>query len=373
MFSPIIARQLHKIYDIGVGVYGWLNGFISEIYPLDPLVFRIRITKSCNFRCSFCFQSESLNKGEKGHLTLDEWKKIIDSLPRHTVLDVTGGEPFLARNFIPLMDYFLSKKHKISVMTNGSIYNEELLQMFVKKKLYYLMFSVEDVGEAHDEIRSQPKSYEKIIKNIEAIQRIKKENNSRFPMIGIKTTITDKNWPNLMKLHNEMASMGAVDHHSLNLLKQNPVRGGNKLYADDSDKAIFKSGNTAKHETAGELIAEQVEILLERSKETGIPVSFKPNISTKQLANYFNDPSSFGVKSCQKMTGVLTMYYDGSLAPCDIGIDLGNIRDFDYNSRLVWKTQKFNSYRKKIQKSFPYPEECAGCCLATHSAKPLTH
>ena len=72
-------------------------------------------------------------------------EKIIDKLPRHTVLDVTGGEPFIAKNFFPLMEYFLKKGHKTSVMTNGSIIDEPLLRMFVDNKLYYLMFSVEDV------------------------------------------------------------------------------------------------------------------------------------------------------------------------------------------------------------------------------------
>ena len=170
MFNSIVTKQLHRLYDYGLGFYGWLNGYVSTFYPLSPLVLRIRITKNCNFRCSFCFQSESLNPGEKGHLSIEEWKKVIDNLPRRTILDVTGGEPFIAKNFIPLMDYFLSKGHKTSVTTNGSLYNEDLLNMFVDKKLYYLMFSVEDIGEAHDEMRSYPKSYEKIIKNLLAIQ-----------------------------------------------------------------------------------------------------------------------------------------------------------------------------------------------------------
>lgn len=369
MLVGLLTKQLHRLYDFGVGFYGWINSFLITIYPLSPLVLRIRITKNCNFHCSFCFQSESLNPGEKGHLSLGEWKKIIDQLPRHTILDVTGGEPFVAKNFLPLMDYFLSKGHKTSIVTNGSIYNLELLNKFVEKKLYYLMFSVEGLGETHDKMRSHPGSYQKIIKNLETIQRIKKEKNSRYPLIGIKTTITDSNWKSLISLHEECARLGVVDHHSLNLLKQNPVRGGNEIYPDDSNQAIFKSGNTAKHETSGDLLTAQVLKLIARSKETKIPVSFKPNIPLHLLKDYFNDPSAFGVKSCHKMTGVLTMYYDGALAPCDIGIDIGNVREFNYNLRHAWRAQKFRSYQKKIKASFPYPAECAGCCLATHTAR----
>ncbi len=369
MMTGLVSKYLHRLYDLGVGIYGWINSYLSVVYPLNPLVLRIRITKNCNFRCSFCFQSNSLNPGEKGHLTIDEWKKVVDRLPRHTILDVTGGEPFVAKNFQPLMDYFLTKGHRISLVTNGSFYNEEILNMFVEKKLYYLMFSVEDVGLSHDEMRGHKKSYEKIMKNLEAIKRIKKEKNSKFPLIGIKTMISDTNWKNLLNLHEECVNLGMINHHSLNLLKQNPVRGGNEVYKDDSNAEIFKSGNTAKYETPGDQLADQVHRLIKRSKETKIPVSFKPNIELDQLKDYFNDPSKFGVKACNKINSVITMYYDGSLAPCDIGIDIGNIREHNYDLKKVWRNQKFREYEKKLKSQFPYPVECEGCCLATHTAK----
>jgi MoaA/NifB/PqqE/SkfB family radical SAM enzyme len=365
MLNNLIAKQMHRLYDFGLSTYGLLNSYVSTLFPLHPLVLRIRITKNCNFRCSFCFQSESLNPGEKGHLSLEEWKKIIDKLPRHTVLDVTGGEPFIAKNFFPLMEYFLKKGHKTSVMTNGSIYNEELFNMFVDNKLYYLMFSVEDIGSSHDDIRSAPKSYDKILKNLEAIQKIKKEKNSKYPLIGIKTTILDSNWQNLMKLHEECARLGMIDHHSLNLLKQNGVRGGNEIYPDDSSE-VFRTGNTAKYATDPKNLAAQVHALLDRSKETNIPVSFKPNIPRELLEDYFRNPADFGVKGCQKIHGILTMYYDGSIAPCDIGIDVGNVREYDFDLRGAWRAQKFKTYQNKLKTRFPNPPECAGCCLATH-------
>jgi len=160
-----------------------------------------------------------------------------------------------------------------------------------------------------------------------------------------------------------------INHHSLNLLKQNPVRGGNEVYSDDTNDSIFKSGNTATYETQSELLADQVLRLIELSKQTKIPVSFKPNIETHLLKDYFNDPSKFGVKSCHKMNGVITMYYEGALAPCDIGIDIGNIREHGFDLRRVWRAQKFRDYQKKLKAYFPYPVECEGCCLATHTAK----
>lgn len=297
---------------------------------------------------------------------MEEWKNIIDRLPRRTVLDITGGEPFIARNFLPLMEYFLKKGHKTSVMTNGSIYNEELLNMLVDNKLYYLMFSVEDVGVAHDEMRSAPRSYEKILQNLEAIQRIKKEKKSRYPLIGIKTTITDTNWQNLLKLHEECANLGMIDHHSLNLLKQNGVRGGNEIYPDDTHE-VFRTGNTATYEADPGRLANAVLKLIERSEKTKIPVSFKPNIPLHHLKDYFTNPANFGVKGCTKIHGILTMYYDGSIAPCDIGLDIGNVRDYNYDLRGAWRSQKFKSYERKLKSRFPHPPECAGCCLATHT------
>jgi len=103
--------------------FGFINNLLPDSIKLSPLVLRIRITNKCNLHCGFCYLSGNLNIGEENHLTLAEWKIIIDKLPAWTIIDITGAEPFLAKNFKEILELLLQRKFKVSITTNGYFLN----------------------------------------------------------------------------------------------------------------------------------------------------------------------------------------------------------------------------------------------------------
>ena len=92
-----------------------------------PCTF-IRLTY-CNLRCSYCDTEYAFYEGKD--MTIDEILKEIKSMNTHLV-EVTGGEPMLQENVIPLMEELLKNKYEVLLETSGAISLEEVPQK-VKK------------------------------------------------------------------------------------------------------------------------------------------------------------------------------------------------------------------------------------------------
>lgn len=86
-----------------------------------PLVVNWMLTGNCNMTCDFCyghFSSEKLSFAQKC--------SIIDILSAAKVpkLTITGGEPLLDKDIIPLLKYATNKGIFISLHTNGLLLNK---------------------------------------------------------------------------------------------------------------------------------------------------------------------------------------------------------------------------------------------------------
>ena len=81
------------------------------------------VTNLCNFRCNFVY-SEEINKGVKSNqLSLKEIEKFSKSIGPLMQLSMTGGEPFLRKDFIQVAEYLIknTSAQYITVPTNGSL------------------------------------------------------------------------------------------------------------------------------------------------------------------------------------------------------------------------------------------------------------
>lgn len=76
---------------------------------------------ACNLRCTWCDTPYSFTQGEK--MELDAILKIVESNGANHVC-VTGGEPLLQKNAIPLMQELCNKNYTVSLETGGSLSTE---------------------------------------------------------------------------------------------------------------------------------------------------------------------------------------------------------------------------------------------------------
>ncbi|MBL6990151.1 MAG: radical SAM protein [Bacteriovoracaceae bacterium] len=111
-----------------------------------PFGVQFEITDRCNYKCPHCFNfsqcdfykgfSNDLNKKE----VLEVAKKIVEE--GFFAVNITGGEPFCRPDVLDeLIAYFLMNKIFVSLNTNLSILNEEIVNKFKKNKLSGLLVS----------------------------------------------------------------------------------------------------------------------------------------------------------------------------------------------------------------------------------------
>lgn len=84
----------------------------------------IHVLEACNFRCRQCFSKF----GTKKLLPVEGWKKIIDNCiagANVTEFNIAGGEPMLYPGLVELVQYIRDKGVKVSLITNGSLMDEE--------------------------------------------------------------------------------------------------------------------------------------------------------------------------------------------------------------------------------------------------------
>lgn len=89
----------------------------------------IHVLEACNFRCQQCFSKF----GTKKLLPVEGWKKIIDNCiagANVAEFNIAGGEPMLYPGLVELVQYIRDKGVKVSLITNGSLMDEEWVKKY---------------------------------------------------------------------------------------------------------------------------------------------------------------------------------------------------------------------------------------------------
>jgi len=305
---------------------------------------------------------QSLNKKTDSLLNLDEWFKILDKTPRNTLIDITGGEPLLAPHIDKILGSILDRKMKVSLITNGTIHKDDIFSIMVEKKLMHLMFSLDGPEEINDSIRGKG-SFQKTMMAVKRINDLKAQSKSRYPKTVAKVTLTVDSVKNVEEFCDYLLREG-FDGVTLNLLFQNAARDG---FADEDSimgKKFFQ-GNLV------EFPSQDVPLFVESIKKVrsiyGHRIQIRPDIAMNDLESYFTKPQSMMPQNCFKFNSVVTLYHNGTLSPCDLGLNVGNVRDIDFDIGRIFKEERMKSFlrfmRRNSSQKLP---GCGGCCLKKH-------
>lgn len=150
-------------------------------YVPDGLLLQWHITERCNLRCSHCYQ-ESYAGEELGFRELirilDQFKDLLDlwqtdsARPVRGHITVTGGEPFLRRDFPELLGILADHRNRFgfAVLTNGSFIDASTARRLRELAPEFVQVSIEGSRESHDRIRGQGE-FDRAVKAIESLVR----------------------------------------------------------------------------------------------------------------------------------------------------------------------------------------------------------
>src|ERR1700757_303306 len=130
-----------------------------------PLTVHIDVTYRCNERCVHCY----LDHDDKGEMTTQEIKNVLDQLAEAGVffLVLSGGEVFMRRDFLELVEHARKLMFNVKVKTNGVMIHEYEAKRLRELGVEQIQISVySHRPEVHDAITKLPGSLKRTVDSI---------------------------------------------------------------------------------------------------------------------------------------------------------------------------------------------------------------
>jgi sulfatase maturation enzyme AslB (radical SAM superfamily) len=152
--GPFIGQEMSRISDNDLPRYLFYR-YRYEVYPstreIDayPPCVQIEPTSICNYRCVFCYQTDlKLTQGRHGHMgmmSLDTFKHIVDQIEGEVeaVTLASRGEPMMAKQIIPMLEYLSGKFLGLKINTNASLLTEAKAHAILAAEPNTLVFSAD--------------------------------------------------------------------------------------------------------------------------------------------------------------------------------------------------------------------------------------
>lgn len=168
------------------------------------------ITERCNWHCQHCYQGEypcpDLDLKQLFHI-FDQFLSLIKKWQissQRAYLTLTGGEPFLRKDFFQLLKKVGKHSHlyRWSILSNGSLITKEILKKLKEFNIYQFQVSLEGMEENNDRVRGKGA----FKKTIEAIKLLREAD---IPTL-VSFTLTKKNINDVVPLAGLLDQLGVA-------------------------------------------------------------------------------------------------------------------------------------------------------------------
>jgi len=344
------------------------DGSSSSLWLLS-----LRITHRCNHRCAICAQwgQNGYNARDDtpkvtGEVPVETYKKVIDEVaPKKVHVYITGGEPFLYEQLVPLVNYIKQKGLTVQIVTNG-VGLEKNAETIVENGWDMICVSFDGPKAIHDKCRGVPGAMDTARKGILAIQKLKKEKQKSKPGIYIITTISKNNESTLVdtvKLAEKLSPDGMTIYYSW-FTKEWIGQKHTKIAEQKLGVTPFAWKGYVRDTSKLNIdkIAEEVQQI--KSMKTKVPVLFVPDLKPEQIRTYYTEPENFfGYKKCVSPWFQLDIMPNGDTVTCRDFPDFvtGNVKESSIQE--IYNGEKHRKFRRALRSCndgvFPI---CARCC-----------
>lgn len=301
-----------------------------EKHPSPPFLI-LFINSICNMKCDHCFYWRSLN--QKDDLTKEELFELSRSLGKVENLNLSGGEPFIRKDFAEVVRQFVQHNgvKEIYVPTNGyftdrtvekvsSVLEEESLDMFVVE------LSLDGMPEFHDEFRVAKHAFKKAMETYDALVEIQKK-DPRLRIHAISTA-TDRNMDEIRKLTTYLYERCPnMDHHNLAIIR-----------GDRKDPSLTGPA-LAQYED----LYEYIRSLWAPREEGRYGSLVEPMLQWAKVKTVKEERQVVPCRAGQ-LSGVV--YANGDVSLCETHEPIGNLRKNTFWE--IWTSPEADSLRKSI-------------------------
>lgn len=313
----------------------------KEHLPTELIYF---VTTRCGYKCKTCFYWQDLNSG-KSELTLDEIRKISDTLGPLDRILISGGEPYLRSDLPEICKIFHDQNSckRFHIPTHG--FNPDRIAEIAENVLkncpnsvVNFGFSIDGLKKTHEEISQIPGSFEKVFESAQKVSLLKERYSNMS--VHVICVISNKNYGEILELARLIK-----DKLPLAALLPTPIRG-------------MPLNPDLRPPTGQEWLAltRDLEPILSNSAENNL--SFPLDRYFARTRRRYIDKTTATVIDtdqqpfpCVAGDVIGVMEPDGRIKLCELklAIDVGNVRNAGYDFRKVWFSEEANKVREKIK------------------------
>jgi len=278
-------------------------------------------------------------------LEFNQLKKAIDHISHFLFrprIHLTGGEPLLYKDFIPLIEYLKKKRFVWSMTTNGLIL-ERYATPIVDYQPRHLNISIDGPKDIHNDIRGDTDSFQNAMRGIQALRKVREEKGYDFPKITVNCAIQEKNYRYLEETVQSMEDSGA---DSLTL-----------------EHFFFDKTNEWSMDMARKIDVDCLKQQMIKIKTTShsIPVDFFPRIKFSDIVGYYTDISYDFGNSCIAPWLIVRVEPNGNVDPCYQEVVFGNL--VEERLKDIWNNDRSRNFRMKLKTEGIFKgTTCDRCC-----------
>lgn len=301
------------------------------------------INNECNLNCKHCRVSE---KNDHEKLSLKEAKQLLSEIWYNgiTMLNLSGGEPFLRKDLFDILDY-TKKFEDIVITTNGTLLDEQKCKKLANYLNVRLSISLDGLEETHDKFRQKKGAFQKVIHTLPILKKY------NIPY-AIKYTLSQETMGDAIGLIRLIAKYGATEFNTRRVIVAGNAEQDMLLTKEEYKKIIQQIIQECK----------KLGIHFRTGDPLLIPVFSEVfGIDTKK------DDLSKIYAGCQAGDEIIYIDYKGNVGACSYipkfadNIKEKSLDDILANNQLFIDLRDYkNKLQGKCEKCY-YKTICGGC------------
>jgi SynChlorMet cassette radical SAM/SPASM protein ScmF len=297
----------------------------DSVPPLKSIFFYL--THECNQACIHCWINPAREGRYRAELpSFDQYCGLIDAARPMglSFVKLTGGEPLLRAETLPLVEYLSAAGIRTALETNAMLVGPREAELLAEHRVTVSVSLDGASAEVHDRRRGLRGAFERSWRALELLTE------AGVPLTVI-TAVSRSNRDEIPKVLERLRSLPKKARLDLKINPILPIGRAQKLGL---------RGDTLSPPDLLALVAQVCEELIPRYEEHGIGIVLQLELTYFPIESLMRGAAKAGVCHCGFLN-LLSVLADGSITLCGIGyqepeLTMGNLRE-PYDLPSLWQ------------------------------------
>jgi len=321
-----------------------------------PRELQVEVTASCNLRCRMCLvRYRPAIDRTTGSLPFARFRELVDALPELHTLTLQGlGEPLLAPDLLPMVEYASARGIRVGFNTNATLLTRARAERLVAAGLDWLCVSLDGATAGTYESIRDGARLARVARNVRGLVNVMRARAATRPAVSIVFVAMRRNVAELPAVVRLAAEWGVdtvrVQNLSHSFDDTDPAGAYREIREFAAAEALWQSPDAA----AERAFADAARAAEERGVALRLPKLEAPSATR-----------AVGTPGCDWPWRSAYVRQDGQVQPCCMlmGGDRGILGDLAAESfPAVWRGERYEAFRAGLMSSRP-PDVCAGCSM----------